>query len=173
MDGVVRSTNIYVMESLLLLKPQMSSGIWRWCCPQQGCICYESRAATVTAQPYLRSGGVIPDKSSRCRPTQPERGTGSGPACYKLPTASSYAAHSEMLRIGKGRRKGTESAQRDKPLDRSRGEAASSLDALACSVVHGTCYEVLISRCSGTACVNEANCRRWLVETRQNEEKLF
>jgi len=27
--------------SLLLLKPQMSFGICRWRCPQQGCICHE------------------------------------------------------------------------------------------------------------------------------------
>ena len=36
--------------------------------------------------------------------------------------AGSYAAHSEMLRTEKGRRKGTESAQRDKPLDGSRAK---------------------------------------------------
>ena len=40
-----------------------------------------------------------------------ESGTGSGPACYKLATAGSYAAHSEMLPTEKGRRKGTGSAQ--------------------------------------------------------------
>jgi len=40
---------------------------------------------------------------------------------YKLATAGSYAAHSEMLQTEKGRRMRTESAQRDKPLDGSRG----------------------------------------------------
>jgi len=40
--------------------------------------------------------------SNRYQPMQPGRGTGSGPACYKLPTAGSYAAHSEMLRTKKG-----------------------------------------------------------------------
>jgi len=40
-------------------------------------------------------------------------------------TAGTYAAHSEMLRTENGRRKGTESAQRDKPLDGSRSEAPS------------------------------------------------
>jgi len=39
-------------------------------------------------------------------------------------TAGSYAAHSEMLRTEKGRRKGTDSAQRDKP----RGEAPNILN---------------------------------------------
>jgi len=39
--------------------------------------------------------------------------------------AGSYAVHSGMLRTEKGRRKGTESVQRDKPLDRSRGKAPS------------------------------------------------
>ena len=39
--------------------------------------------------------------------------------------AGSYAAHSEMLRTEKGRRKGTESAQRDKPIDGSRREDPS------------------------------------------------
>jgi len=38
-------------------------------------------------------------------------------------TAGSYAAHSEMLRTEEGRRKGTDSAQRNKPLDGFRGEA--------------------------------------------------
>jgi len=38
-------------------------------------------------------------------------------------TAGSYAAHSEMLRTEKGRKKGTESAQRDNPPDGSKGEA--------------------------------------------------
>ena len=42
--------------------------------------------------------------------------TVSGPACYKLSTAGSYAVHSEMLQTEKGRRKGTESALRDKSL---------------------------------------------------------
>jgi len=42
--------------------------------------------------------------------------------------AGSYAAHSEMLRTEKGRRKETESAQRDKPLDGSRVEAPSELN---------------------------------------------
>ena len=46
---------------------------------------------------------------------------------YKLATAGSYAAHSEMLRTGKGRRKWTKSAQRDKPLDGSTGEAPSKI----------------------------------------------
>jgi len=40
--------------------------------------------------------------------------------------AGSYAAHSETLRTENGRRKGTESAQRDKPLDGYSGEAPSS-----------------------------------------------
>ena len=109
----------------LLLKPQMSSGICRWRCPHQGCICHESRAAAATVQPCLHSRGVVPVYSSRCRPTQSGRGTGSGPACYKLAKAGSYAAHSEMLRTEKGRRKGTESAQRDKPLGGFRCKAPS------------------------------------------------
>jgi len=45
---------------------------------------------------------------------------------HKLATAGSCATHSEMLRTEKARRKGTESAQRDKPLDWSRGEAPST-----------------------------------------------
>jgi len=45
-------------------------------------------------------------------------------------TAGSYAAHSEMLWTEKGRRKGTESVQRDKPLDGSRGEAPSICNVL-------------------------------------------
>jgi len=55
----------------------------------------------------------------------------SGPACYKLSTAGSYAAHSEILRTEKGMRKGTDSAQRDKPLDESRGEVPSHYNARA------------------------------------------
>jgi len=43
----------------------------------------------------------------------------------KLATTGSYAAHSEMLRTEKGRRKGTESAERDKAVDWSKGEAPS------------------------------------------------
>jgi len=36
--------------------------------------------------------------------------------------ASSYAAHSEMFRTEKGRMKGTERVQCDKPLDGCRGK---------------------------------------------------
>jgi len=45
-------------------------------------------------------------------------------------TASSYAAYSEMLRNEKGRRKGTETVQRDKSLDGSRGKAPGIFNVL-------------------------------------------
>jgi len=80
-------------------------------CSQQGCCCDRP---TIFMQ------------RRRCpslKFTQPERGTGSGPVCYELAMAGSYAAHSEMLRTENGMRKGTETAQRDKPLNGSRGEA--------------------------------------------------
>jgi len=48
-----------------------------------------------------------------------------GQTTHKLATTGSYAAHSEMLRTEKGRRKGTESTQYDKPLDGSRDKAPS------------------------------------------------
>ena len=45
------------------------------------------------------------------------------PSAALVASAGSYAAHSEMLRTEKGRRKGTKSAQCNKLLDGSRGEA--------------------------------------------------
>ena len=69
------------------------------------------------------------------RPAEYKWRPGSGPAwigcewwpqtTHKLATTGSYAVHSEILRTEKGRRKGTEGTQRDKPLNGSRGKAPS------------------------------------------------
>jgi len=74
---------------------------------------------------WLAAGRSSACSSNRCWPMQ--RCTGSGPACYKLTTAGSYAAHNEMLWTEKGKRKGTESTQRDNPLHGSRAKPVVTL----------------------------------------------
>ena len=70
------------------------------------------------------------------------------PSAAPIATAGSYAARSEMLRTEKGRRKGTESAQRDKPLDgltKGQKHFIRALKAYSCSIF---LHFVSLFRCS-------------------------